>query len=147
MSSARYTLARWTLAIIAFVTVDARATTAVSDSLYARLGGNDVVAAFIADTIDRTASDPILGRSFDKVDLERVKRSLVEQICSLTGGGCVYSGDSMTDVHAGMDLKESDLYGLVEILRDAMVRHGIGLRERNELLAILAPMKRDVVTR
>lgn len=147
MSSARYTLARWTLAIIAFVAVDAGATTGAADTLYARLGGNDVVAAFVADTIDRTASDPVLGRSFDKVDLDRVKRLLVEQICSLAGGGCAYTGDSMTDVHAGMDLKESDLYGLVEILRDAMVRHGVGLRERNELLAILAPMKRDVVTR
>jgi hypothetical protein len=28
-----------------------------------------------------------------------------------------------------------------------MRRHGVGLRERNELLRILAPMKRDVVER
>jgi len=28
-----------------------------------------------------------------------------------------------------------------------MIRHDIRLRERNELLALLAPMKREVVTR
>jgi hypothetical protein len=34
---------------------------------------------------------------------------------------------------------------MVEILRDSLRRHDVGLRERNELLALLAPMKRDVV--
>jgi len=115
-------------------------------SLYERLGGQTRVSAFINETIDRTSSDPKLNHSFEKVDLDRVKRLLVEQICSLTGGGCTYTGDTMVDVHAGLKLTETDMYGLVEILREAMIRHGVALRERNELLAILAPMKRDVVT-
>jgi len=122
------------------------AASASHDSLYDRLGGEDGVSAFIGETIDLTAGDPELGRSFAKVNLDRVKRLLVEQICALTGGGCVYSGDSMSDVHAGLGLTERDMYGLVEILREAMERRGVGIRERNELLAILAPMKRDVVT-
>jgi hypothetical protein len=36
---------------------------------------------------------------------------------------------------------------MVDVLKDTMKRHGIALRERNELLSILAPMKRDVVER
>jgi hemoglobin len=48
-------------------------------------------------------------------------------------------------VHAGHQISEAEFYGMVEILRDSLRRHDVGLRERNELLALLAPMKRDVV--
>lgn len=117
------------------------------DPLYQRLGGEVRVARFVDLTIDRTAADPRLNASFDKVDLARVKQLIVEQICSLTGGGCTYSGDSMKDVHDGLGITEAHLYGLVEHLRTAMIETGVPLRERNELLAVLAPMKRDVVAR
>jgi hemoglobin len=114
-------------------------------SLYARMGGAANVTAVVGDVIDDAANDPHLKRSFADVDIPRVKRLLVEQICELAGGGCQYSGDSMHDVHAGLGITQAEFYNLVQVLRDSMIRHGIGLRERNELLKILAPMKRDVV--
>jgi hemoglobin len=120
---------------------------AESASLYERMGGQQTVQAVADDVIDDAASDPKLRRSFAKVDLARVKRLLAEQICELTGGGCQYTGDSMHDVHAGLGITEAEFYGLVTVLRTSMRRHGVGLRERNELLAILAPMKRAVVER
>ena len=116
-------------------------------SLYARMGGSETVTAVVAELIDHSVADPKLKRSFEGVDVARVKRLLVEQICSLAGGGCTYSGDSMRDVHAGLKIEQSEFYGLVEVLRESLRTHGVGLRERNELLEILAPMKRDVVER
>lgn len=101
--------------------------------------------AFVTETVDTVARDPRMNQSFDKVDLKRVKDMLVEQICSLTGGGCTYTGDTMKDVHAGHHISNAEFFQLVEVLREAMRRQGVGVRERNELLAILAPMKRDVV--
>ena len=86
-----------------------------------------------------------MKRSFDGVDIQRVKTLLAEQICELAGGGCKYSGDSMRDVHGGLGITQAEFYDLVQVLRDSMVRHGIGLRERNELLGLLAPMKREIV--
>ncbi|MEJ1960100.1 MAG: group 1 truncated hemoglobin [Gammaproteobacteria bacterium] len=114
-------------------------------TLYARLGGAAKVTAVVNETIDKVAADPRMNQSFDKVDLKRVKSLLVEQICSLSGGGCGYTGDSMKDVHAGHRISNAEFYGLVEVLRDAMRHHDIPLSARNELLGILAPMKRDVV--
>jgi hemoglobin len=115
-------------------------------SLYDRLGGAEIVTSVSNELIDATAADPRLKRSFDGVNVPRVKTMLIEQICNIAGGPCTYSGDTMLDVHAGLKITEAEMYGMVELLRDIMVRHGIGLRERNELLALLAPMKRDVVT-
>jgi hemoglobin len=117
------------------------------DSLYGRLGGTANVTAFVADTIDHAASDPHLKLTFEGVNLGRVKGHFVEMVCELTGGGCKYSGDSMHDAHAGLGATESQFYVLVQLLRDSMRRHGVPLSARNELLQILAPMKRDIVER
>lgn len=110
------------------------------------MGGAATVTAVANELIDETAAHPVLKRSFEAVSLPRVKALLVEQLCSVTGGPCAYTGDTMLDVHAGLKITEAEMNGMVEILSRIMIRHRIGLRERNELLAILAPMKRDVVT-
>ena len=104
------------------------------------------MAAVANELIDETAAHPDLKRSFDGVNLPRVKTMLIEQLCNLTGGPCAYTGDTMIDVHAGLKITEAEMNGMVEILRSVLIRHGVNLRERNELLALLAPMKRDVVT-
>jgi len=116
-------------------------------SLYVRMGGAHNVQAIAADMIDRVAKDPRTERPFEKVNLTRLKSLLAVKFCELTGGGCRYTGDSMHDVHAGLGINEAEFYGLVDVLRDSMRRHGIGLQERNEFLQILAPIKREVVER
>jgi hemoglobin len=122
-----------------------RAQAPQSRTLYARMGGAANVTAIVDEVINDAATDPHMKRSFADVDIERVKKLLVEQICELAGGGCRYSGDSMRDVHGGLGITQAEFYDLVQVLRDSMVRHGIRLRERNELLVLLAPMKRDIV--
>jgi len=118
---------------------------APAGSLYARLGGTPVVSAFVSDTIDEVAARESTRRSFDKVNLQHVKNMLAEQICALTAGGCTYTGDSMRDVHAGHHITNAEFFELVEVLRAAMRSHHVPLTARNELLEILAPMKRDIV--
>lgn len=118
-----------------------------SASLYERIGGEPVIRAVVADLIDRTASNPHANQSFEGVNLKNLKLSITEQICALTGGPCTYGGDDMRTVHQGLDINELEFNVLVEDLRLALDHHGVGTREKNELLRILAPMKSDVVTR
>jgi len=117
-----------------------------SPTLYQRLGGEDVVKRVVAETIDRAAGDPRTSRSFKDVKLARVKEKIVEQICSLAGGGCKYTGDPMDKVHQGLKNTEAEMDLLVQFLRDALDHAGVRDAEKNELLRILAPMKRDIVT-
>jgi hemoglobin len=116
-----------------------------ADSLYSRLGGEQGVAAIAASLIDRVASDLNIGRSFKDTNLKRIKQLLAEQICELSGGPCHYSGDSMKEVHAGHHISEAEFYGMVDTLRDILKERHVDLAARNELLRLLAPMKRDVV--
>lgn len=113
--------------------------------LYDRLGGEAGVAA-IADTlIVRVSADAKLGRSFKDSNLDRIKRLLAEQICDLSGGPCHYSGDSMREVHAGHHISEAEFFAMVADLRDVLKQRHVSQRATNELLRLLAPMKRDVV--
>lgn len=114
-------------------------------TLYERLGGKTGVAQIISEYIDVVASDPTVNQSFEKVNLGRLKKMLAEFICSLTGGGCVYSGDDMKIVHKNLKITEREFNALVEALRVSLDRHGIAQRDKNALLSILAPMKRDIV--
>jgi len=114
-------------------------------SLYERIGGQAVIEAVVTDTIGQVAADPHLNQSFEGTNLHRIERLLAEQICDITGGPCHYSGDTMRQVHAGHHISEAEFYGLVQVMRNALLAHHVALRERNELLALLAPMKRDVV--
>jgi hemoglobin len=127
------------LCLAAASTAQARAT------LYERLGGAEGVAAIANSLIDRVAADPRLGRSFKDTNLQRIKTLLAEQICDLSGGPCRYSGDSMKESHAGQHISEAEFYGMVADLRDILHERHVSMGATNELLRILAPMKRDVV--
>jgi hemoglobin len=113
--------------------------------LYDRLGGEAGVAAIAGSLIDRVSADPKLGRSFKDSNLDRIKKLLAEQICDLSGGPCRYSGDSMREVHAGHHISEAEFFGMVADLRAVLKERHVSQGAVNELLRLLAPMKRDVV--
>lgn len=117
------------------------------DSLFDRMGGAAVVAKVVDQLLDLSMADPRTKRSFQKINLKRLREKLNEQVCALSYGPCQYTGDSMKDVHAGLDITDAEFNGLVEHLITALDNNGVGLREKNELIKLLAPMKRDVITK
>jgi hemoglobin len=118
---------------------------AADDSLYVRLGGEAGVAAISNTLIDRVVADPVMGPSFTDSKLSRIKTLLAEQICDLSGGPCHYSGDPMKEVHAGHHITQAMFYRMVATLRGILKERHVDLRSTNQLLRLLAPMKRDVV--
>jgi hemoglobin len=117
------------------------------DSLYRALGGKDVIVRISDATIEMSVNDPRIAHTFDEVNVKRVKRLLADQICELTGGPCVYEGRTMQESHYHLDLTDAHFNWLVEHLQDAMDRERIPFRTQNKLLAILAPLRRDIVKR
>ncbi len=138
---------RFCRVVAAAILMIAATAGAAPASLYERLGGDDGLSGIVNELIDRSRTGPNTSRSFEKINLKRFKQQLTIHLCSLTGGPCTFTGDDMKTIHAGQDITQAEFYAMVEILREVLDDRGIGSREKNELLALLAPFKRDVVTR
>ncbi|MDQ2763349.1 MAG: group 1 truncated hemoglobin, partial [Pseudomonadota bacterium] len=81
------------------------------------------------------------------INVERLKGRIVELICQMSGGPCVFHGVSMRGAHAYLHLTDAHFNALVEDLQKAMDDCSVPFRTQNRLLALLAPMRRDMVTR
>lgn len=118
-----------------------------SETLYDRLGGDSGVTAIVSGTLDYTLKDDRIAHTFENSNVERVETLLIEQICDLTGGPCEYSGQTMERSHRGLELTSLHFNALVENMQKAMNDNDVDFSSQNDLLAILAPMHRDVVTK
>ncbi|MCO4856135.1 group 1 truncated hemoglobin [Herbaspirillum sp. WGmk3] len=125
----------------------AQAPATPDDSLFRALGGLPVIERVVQDFMDNMLADARIRHTFDNSNVKRVREKLVEQFCQLSGGGCVYTGDPMREVHQGLKLSNADFNALVEDLQLAMDKNGIPSRTQNRLLALLAPMQRETVSR
>lgn len=116
------------------------------ESLYVQLGGTAIMEAVVSDMVDTVVADPQVNQSFKQVRLTRFKKHLHAFVCNIADGPCEYKGDPIPLVHAGLRITEKEFNTVVQALRDALHRHGVGESAKNELLRRLAPLKRDIVT-
>ena len=120
---------------------------AADDALYRSLGGEEGIARIVDGMIDRAYADDRIKRKFDGVNPKALKESIRKQFCHLSGGPCVYDGETMVKSHAHLALDKADFNALVEDLQFAMDDHKVPFTVQNRLLALLAPMHRDIITR
>ena len=118
-----------------------------STPLYQALGEKAGLARLMDRFVETLAVDTRTQVFFSNADKPRLKEQLTEQLCMLSGGPCVYTGAQMRGVHRGLEIARSDFNALVEVLQDTMDAQGIAFSVQNGLLARLAPMHREIVTR
>ncbi|MBA3740384.1 MAG: group 1 truncated hemoglobin [Chloroflexi bacterium] len=115
------------------------------DTLYERLGRKDAIGAVVDDFVARCAADDRINGKFARTDIPRLKRMLIDQVCMATGGPCTYQGRDMRETHDGMAVTAGEFDALVEDLVATLDRFGVGKEEQEELLALLGPMRADIV--
>jgi hemoglobin len=136
-------------AVAAAVIASAVATNSANAqaSLYDRLGGYDAILAVTDDFIKNVAADKRINGFFAHTDIPAFRRKLADFLCVGTGGPCIYIGRNMLSAHAGMGVRNRDFTALVQDLGKTLKKFKVPQREQTELAAILAPMKKDIVTR
>ena len=117
-----------------------------SDALYQALGEKPGLVKLMDDFMTRLVANPRTGPFFKPANQQHIKAELVEQFCQLSGGPCVYKGVDMKTIHASLGVNKGDFNALVEELQHAMDAQGIPFRTQNQLLALLAPMHRVIIT-
>ena len=119
-----------------------------SGTLYQRLGGYDAIAAVCDDFISRFSADPQATRFFSGFSLDsrkRLRQLIVDQLCEATGGPCYYIGRSMKATHAGLGITENDWQVFVKHLVASLDKYKVPAKEKDELLAALGGLKKDIV--
>ncbi len=134
-----------TSCVLLLVTVLAMPAMA-DDTLFQRLGGKSGITHIVDVAYTIILADDRVKADFDNINPDHIKPRLADLICQLTGGPCIYHGRAMAAAHEGLGLNRAKFNAVAEDLQTAMGDVGIPYRTQNRLMALLAPMQRDIVT-
>lgn len=115
--------------------------------VFEQFGGKAGLDALMEVFMVKLVEDPRTIEYFAEADQKHVKAMLSEQFCVILGGPCTYTGKSMREAHERLVINRATFNALVEALQSAMDEQKIPYRAQNKLLAKLAPMHREIVTR
>lgn len=114
-------------------------------TLYKDLGGDAAMTEIVDRMMDYSLADKRIAETFSNSNIDRLKPLLVQHFCALADGPCTFEGQDMRRVHTGLGIKTKHFNALVENLQKAMRDIDIPYATQNDLLAILAPMHKDIV--
>ena len=120
----------------------------MADTLYARLGGYDSIAAVCDDLLPRLAGDPRLGRFWKHRGadgLARERQLLVNYLCASAGGPLHYVGRDMKTSHRGMGIDEADWRAFIGHVEATLDAFKVPAAERAAVLEFVDSTKRDIV--
>ncbi len=117
------------------------------NTLYKALGEKTGITQIVDNFVGRMVADPRISPMFKNTKLPNLKEQLTDQFCVLSGGPCKYEGDSMKASHKDLGITKANFNMAVEHLQLAMDGTGVAFRDQNRLLALLAPMNRDIITK
>lgn len=118
----------------------------VERTLYERIGGKQKVKAIVEDIWNNHAKNPIVKDRFAASDPVYVKKRVFEIFAAATGATDVeYKGMDMKTAHKGMNISEMEFNAVVDDVLAACEMHKVAQRERNEVLAILWSVRKDIV--
>jgi hemoglobin len=118
-----------------------------ADSLFEDLGGMAKIERITSRLLDLTFNDPRTAPQFKQTKRDRLEKLLNDQFCELAGGPCTYKGVNMKKSHIKLGITEREFNAMVEQLQVAMDAEDVPYHTQNRFLALLAPMKRDIVER
>jgi hemoglobin len=120
---------------------------AAQSTLYAELGGTQGLTRLVKRMFDLAVQDPRIAKQFDNINFDWLRPRVTLFFCQRVGGPCHYPGRDMHSAHKGLHLATREFNAMVEDLQIAMNEQGIPFPVQNRFLALLAPLRRDMVTR
>ena len=116
-------------------------------TLFDDLGGKPGIDRIADGIVALYMSDPRLAADFDNINPDRLRSRLGSYLCVIADGPCVYKGRSMAAAHKGLKIDEARFDAVAEDLEIVMTRDGISSWTQNRLMARLAPLAHQIVTR
>ena len=119
-------------------------------SLYKRIGGYDALAAVTDEFLKLIHSDTSIMAFFAGLDssaMLHIRQMVVDQLCAATGGPCYYLGKSMKDAHATLDIDDYAFDRFAGHFQETLAAFRVPQREMDEVMAALAGMRAEIVSK
>lgn len=142
--TSRTTLLSLVLATLLLGGCQATPASGPAPGLYQQLGERSGIANIVEDLLYRIVEDDRINEHFAGIDVERFHTQLTDQLCSLSGGPCTYTGREMRESHADMNISNTEFNALAENLILAMEQNGVPTAAQNRLIRRLVPMYPDI---
>jgi hemoglobin len=143
------------LAAVLAMTLTAAGRTATAQDkptlLYDRLGGAYSIATVVDDFIERLLVDatlnanPAISAARARVPKAGLKFHVTALMCEVTGGPCKYSGRSMQEAHAQLNINEAQWQAMLADFRVTLDTFKVPATEQAELMTIVGSTKKDIV--
>jgi len=114
-------------------------------TLYDRLGGEDAVSAVVDEFYGRVLGDDQLTEYFEDADVDELRAHQTAFLSAVTGGPVEYTGESMREAHAHLDLTEGDFARVVDHLEASLRAFDVPDEAVDEALAAVAALQGDVL--
>ena len=118
---------------------------AAAQTLFDQIGGEKVLKSAVDQFVVIMLDDSRINFAFAGANLDKFKFQLYSQLCALSAGPCEYHGRDMHTAHEGLKIDNAQFNALTEDLYQALDRAGVRYRVQNKLIALLAPMQKDIV--
>ena len=116
-----------------------------STTLYEQLGGMEKLELIANNFVNEIAFNEEIYSYFEETNIERFTEKLVEQLCVMSNGPCTYTGDSMAQVHGGMQITENHFNLTVDLFIAAMDKAEVHHRLQNQLLKEMAKTRDEML--
>jgi hemoglobin len=120
--------------------------------LFERLGGEYAIATVVDSFIDLLLvndvlnANPEIKKARDRVPKAGLKFQVTALVCEATGGPCKYTGRTMKDSHAHLNISEREWQAMLSDFRRVLNNYQVPPGEQKELFAIVESTKKDIIT-
>ena len=140
-----------TLVVIAGANAPAFAQATSTKALYDRLEGAYNIAGVVADFIERLLvneilnANPAIKEARDRAPKAGLKFHVTSLMCEVTGGPCKYTGRTMKEAHAKLQINEVQWNAMVGDFKVTLSKFMVPAVEQDELIKIVESTKADIV--
>jgi len=117
----------------------------VSDSLYATIGGEEVIRSVVQDFYQMVYYDKQLQHYFEGTDMDALRDHQTEFLSMVTDGPTEYSGRDMRAAHAGLSITQQDFDLVVSYLDRALQQNDVSEPHREQILSTVATYEDAIV--
>ena len=116
-----------------------------STTLYNTLGGHEVMVALVDDFYARVLADARIGHYFEHMNMDRQREHQAAFISQVLGGPEQYSGRSMVEAHAGLDLRKADFDAVASHLEASLEALGVEQTHIDTVMSRIAKLEREIL--